>query len=150
MKRLDLIILLGLAVVSVFFGGRLAQTVLSPQVQAQSRPLSDISAFEEKANINQTGQLKHVYLLAQQWEWIPELILQEGQTYILHVASADIQHAFHLEKAATGKSIDVLIQPGREYLIPLKDLKEGAYAIGCTQYCGIEHNKMRGRLIVRK
>lgn len=149
MKRLDLIILLGLAIVSLYFGGKLAQTVLHPEIQAQSRPLQNLTVFEEKTT-NQTAESKHVYLLAQQWEWIPELVLQEGQAYILHVTSADIQHAFHLEQAATGQSIDVLIQPGQEYLIPLKDLKEGAYAIGCTQYCGIEHNKMRGRLIVRK
>jgi len=149
MKRLDLIILLGVAVASLYLGGRLTQTVLNPEIQAQSRPLPDLTVFEEKAT-SQTAAAPHVYLMAQQWQWTPELILQEGQAYVLHVASADIQHAFHLEKAATGKSIDVLIQPGREYLIPLKDLKEGAYAIGCTQYCGIEHNKMRSRLIVRK
>lgn len=149
MKRLDLMILLGLAAVSLVLGGKLATSVLSPERQAESRSLSDITAFAKKAD-SQTGEGPHVYLLAQQWQWSPELVLKEGQDYILHLASADIQHAFHLEKAATGRSIDILIQPGREYLIPLKGLKEGAYAIGCTQYCGLEHNKMRSRLIVRK
>ncbi len=149
MARHDFVFLSLIALVTLFLGYQLASGFGETQNKISHHGLQNWSDFNDKAN-RQSPDDEDLYLIARQWEWSPELELKAGKAYILHVASEDIQHAFHLEKGATGQSIDILLQPGTEYLIPLKIEKEGQYAIGCTQYCGIEHNKMRSRIIVRK
>ncbi|WP_419796616.1 MAG: hypothetical protein ACNI26_09420 [Terasakiella sp.] len=149
MKRHDIVFLLSIAFVAVFFGYQLASTLGGTEDNVRQQPIKGWEAFNDKVQAQSITD-DDLYLIARQWEWSPTLELKAGKTYLLHVASEDIQHAFHLEKGATGQSIDVLLQPGIEYLIPLKIEQEGQYAIGCTQYCGIEHNKMRSYIVVRK
>ncbi|SCA54869.1 hypothetical protein MTBPR1_10116 [Candidatus Terasakiella magnetica] len=149
MKRLDFIFITLIGLVAFLLGGKLIDSLGQTQIGFIDQPLTDLSAFEKRIEAQiQSGE--DIYLLARQWEWSTELTLKEGKNYKLHIASGDIQHAFHLEKKATGHSIDILLQPGREYVVSLNNLTAGVYAIGCTQYCGIEHNKMRGKLIVLK
>jgi len=148
MKRFDFFALILIGMAAVFFGSELASSVEKTIPNLIVKDLRNLDAFEkktEKQEVENTDQ----YLLARQWEWSGEITLQAGQEYNLHIASGDIQHGFHLEKAVTGRSVDILLQPGKVYILRLKVLTPGLYAIGCTQYCGIEHNKMRGRLIVR-
>ncbi|WP_417821019.1 hypothetical protein [Terasakiella sp.] len=149
MERRDYAILFLIALMAIFFGYQLASSFGKTQKNVTYRAIESWSDFNDKVK-GQSFNDEDIYLVARQWEWSPALELKVGQSYILHVASEDIQHAFHLEKGATGQSIDVLLQPKTEYIIPLKIEQEGQYAIGCTQYCGIEHNKMRSRIIVRK
>jgi len=149
MKRHDFVFLSLIALVALFFGYQLVSGFGVSEYNVTHRTIENWTDFNDKAN-KQSHDDDDLYLIARQWEWSPALELKAGKAYFLHLASEDIQHAFHLEKAATGQSIDVLLHPGTEYIIPLKIEQEGQYAIGCTQYCGIEHNKMRGHIIVRK
>lgn len=164
MKRLETVFLCFMAITVVFLGTNLWRSVRDNVSEVKVHELDNFSVFDHKltdfieAGVRLEGEGKDVifsdsqilYMRAEQWQWYPDLEVQSGRDYILHIASRDIQHSFHLETAATGHKIDVLIQPHKEYQILLKGLKPGAYSIGCTQYCGLEHNKMRGRLIVRK
>jgi heme/copper-type cytochrome/quinol oxidase subunit 2 len=145
-KREKLVITL-IAICALAIGYRFAGSVNKTNHFVEIIPLTTFAEFEKRSQNQKRGQ-GDIFLTAQQWAWLPELTISSNRNYILHIATADIQHAFHLETGATGQSIDVLIQPGQEYLIKLQNLKPGVFAIGCTQYCGIEHNKMRGKLIV--
>ncbi|NVJ93653.1 MAG: hypothetical protein HWE34_18450 [Methylocystaceae bacterium] len=147
MNRREKITIIIIAIFALAFGYRFAGSVNNANPIVETIPLTTFAEFENKSQNQKKGQ-GDLYLTAQQWAWLPELTIHSNQDYTLHIATADIQHAFHLEADAMGHSIDVLIQPGREYLIKLRNLKPGVFAIGCTQYCGIEHNKMRGKLIV--
>ncbi|WP_135078247.1 hypothetical protein [Terasakiella sp. SH-1] len=149
MNKRDLAILSLIGLCALYMGVQLASSLKVENRDLYIRELSHVEEFENKL-MTQKNVGTDIYLMARQWEWSSELTLQAGQTYRLHLATADIQHAFHLSKEATGQSIDILLQPGKEYIVALRNLREGVYAIGCTQYCGIEHNKMRGKLIVRK
>jgi len=160
MKKHDAVLLCGIACITIWLGMKLADS-LEPDVQNLEIRNSlgfenRLAAFVSKGEVTQEGdkdvvysEAQDLYLSAQQWEWYPDIEINAGREYRLHIASLDIQHSFHLEKDATGKPIDILIQPGKEYVIILKNMLSGVYAIGCTEYCGIEHNKMRGKLIVR-
>ncbi|MDV7338708.1 hypothetical protein RYZ26_03805 [Terasakiella sp. A23] len=149
MKRYDALFLTIIVVAAAIMGWKLVGSLSADQMGLEVRALTSLESFEDRAEKNKPDQ-KDIYLLARQWEWSSEITVQFGQEYVLHLATGDIQHAFHLPKEATGSSIDILIQPGREYLLKLPKMKPGAYAIGCTEYCGIEHNKMRSKLIVNE
>ncbi len=163
MKKIDLLGLLAIAIVSLFFGVKLMGSLQGDSFNVVVKDLPDFTEFEKR----QEAFLAHsvvteedgkdlafseqteLYVRAEQWQWYPSLEIQSGREYRLKIASSDIQHSFYLEKGAMDQKVDVLIQPGKEYVISLKNLNPGVYAIGCTEYCGIQHNKMRGVLIVR-
>ena len=85
-----------------------------------------------------------VYLGAVAFEFVPALRLQAGQTYRLHVASLDLLHGFYFPLAEA----DILLEPGRTYVFEITPDKAGAYAMQCSENCGLGHNKMLGRVQV--
>jgi cytochrome c oxidase subunit 2 len=85
-----------------------------------------------------------VFLSARRWSWYPVLELEVGKTYRLHVASADIQHGLHLEIDGAHR----LLLPGTVRVIELTPSKAGRFAIVCSDFCGIQHNKMSGFMSV--
>jgi cytochrome c oxidase subunit 2 len=85
-----------------------------------------------------------VFLSARRWSWYPVLELEVGKTYRLHVASADIQHGLHLEIDGAHR----LLPPGTVRVIDLTPSKAGRFAIVCSDFCGIQHNKMSGFMTV--
>jgi heme/copper-type cytochrome/quinol oxidase subunit 2 len=164
MKRSEIAILLIIAVCALGLGFGLVRSFVDQQAEIHVKDLTNFAEFDQKlldfmdkskrdeddVKVVVPAGTKHLYMRAEQWQWFPDLEISASSDYILHIASRDVQHSFHLENGATGQMIDILIQPNKEYEVLLKDLKEGVYAIGCTEYCGLEHNKMRGRMIVSK
>ena len=147
MKKHDYILLSIIALVAITFGYKLSQTLIVDRSHIIVDDITDLETFINQAERPQDGT--DIYLTAKQWEWSSEIILDSGRNYRLHIATEDIQHGFYLTKEATGEKIDILLQPRKKYTIVLQNLKQGVYPIGCTQYCGIAHNKMRGKIIVR-
>lgn len=156
MTRLAFIVLIAS---SLFMGWSLFFAPERTQASIILRPLNDFDSFQRRYASFREGnpldgaeviaQDEDVYMLARQWEWTPALVLEAGKTYRLHLATEDIQHGFHLQKDALGEPVDVLIQPGWEYVIEINSLNHGTYFIGCSEYCGLEHNKMRTHLTIR-
>jgi len=147
MKRLDYIALPVIFILALGLGWHLFDSLGKKAISVDQFDLSDISTFEEKTELNQPTN-KDQYILARQWSWGEEITLRSGQDYILHLATGDIAHSFHLPAKVMGQKIDILLLPGTEYLIKLENLRPGVYPIGCTEYCGIEHNKMRSKMII--
>jgi cytochrome c oxidase subunit 2 len=85
-----------------------------------------------------------VYLLARLWEWWPIVELQEGQSYRIHLSTADWQHGFSLQPT----NINISVHPGYEQIITLTPIGNGAFGIACNEYCGIGHHLMTGRIQV--
>jgi cytochrome c oxidase subunit 2 len=109
---------------------------------------SQIAAFksgaEEDGNPIIHPPAGDVFLSARRWSWYPSLELEVGKTYRLHVASTDIQHGLHLEIDGTHR----LLPPGTVRVIELTPDKPGRFAIVCSDFCGIQHNKMSGFMSV--
>ncbi len=78
-----------------------------------------------------------VYVSAGRWRFRPVLELQPGQSYRLHVASEDILHGVVIG----GK--EALLAPGRAAIMPVTTGEPGKFTMVCSEYCGLEHNKMR-------
>lgn len=87
---------------------------------------------------------QEAYLLAQQWAFVPELRLQVGVRYIVWVAATDVPHSFTLRD----QDLNLLLTPGYAYQVEFMFEEPGQYAVSCTEYCGLGHAGMFGRIIV--
>ncbi len=85
-----------------------------------------------------------VYLLGRIWQWWPVLELEKGQTYRLHLSSADWQHGFSLQPV----NINIQVHPGYEMILTMTPSEAGEFGIVCNEFCGIGHHTMTGRIRV--
>ena len=85
-----------------------------------------------------------VYILARLWEFWPVIELQKGQSYRIHLSSADWQHGFSLQPT----NINITVHPGYEHVVTLTPTQSGVFGIVCNEYCGIGHHTMTGRIHV--
>jgi cytochrome c oxidase subunit 2 len=111
-----------------------------------------VEAFAEKYQVREEEGTpvvrppagEDVYILARLWEWWPILELKKGQSYRIHLSSADWQHGFSLQPV----NINIQVHPGYEHVVTLTPTSAGDYGIVCNEYCGIGHHTMTGRIHV--
>ena len=116
--------------------------------------VAKVEAMAEKYKIGEEGEsgvpIVHpppgsdVYLLARIWEWWPVLELEKGQTYRLHLSSADWQHGFSLQPV----NINIQVHPGYEMVLTMTPTEAGEFGVLCNEFCGIGHHTMTGKLRV--
>ena len=89
--------------------------------------------------------IKEFDMIARQWAFDPEtIIVNEGDTVILHITSVDVTHGFKLsafgisEELREGETIDI------EFVADQK----GTFNFRCHISCGSGHSGMDGQLIV--
>jgi cytochrome c oxidase subunit 2 len=100
---------------------------------------------EEKGiPIAQPSPGSDAYLLARMWQWYPILKLKEGQTYRLHVSSADLQHGLCL----LPMNMNFQVLPGYDHILTITPTSKGNYQVICNEFCGIGHHLMTGRILV--
>ena len=85
-----------------------------------------------------------IYLVAAQFFWFPTLKLRAGETYRLHVSSADFQHGFSLQPM----NMNFQVVPGYDHVLTIKPQAPGTYPIVCNEFCGVGHQNMIGKIIV--
>ena len=85
-----------------------------------------------------------VLLLARLWEWYPVLELRKGETYRLHISSADWQHGLSIQPI----NINVQVLPGYDMVMTITPTQSGEYALVCNEYCGVLHHAMLGKMYV--
>ncbi len=94
------------------------------------------------------------YVTAKQWMWkfqhpegqreINALHVPVGQPTVLTMTSEDVIHSFFVP--AFRAKMDVL--PGRYTRFWFEATKVGTYRLFCAEYCGVEHSRMGGEIIV--
>ena len=85
-----------------------------------------------------------VFILARTYEWWPILELKKGQSYRIHLSSADLAHGFSLQPV----NINISVEPGYEHVFTLTPTETGEFTIVCNEYCGIGHHTMTGTIRV--
>jgi len=95
-----------------------------------------------------------VFVVAKQWMWkmqhpggqreIDALHVPLGKTVRLVLASQDVVHSFYVP--AFRIKHDVV--PGTYETLWFTPTKTGSFPIECTQYCGVQHAKMKGEVVV--
>lgn len=95
-----------------------------------------------------------VYVTGKQWMWrlqhptgqreINTLHVPAGQNVILTMISEDVIHDFYVPAFRVKQ--DVL--PGRYSTVWFRATKPGRYHLFCAEYCGTEHSRMIGEVVV--
>lgn len=94
-----------------------------------------------------------VYVTAKQWMWSftypnggrsqEALIVPVGRPVRLALTSRDVIHSFYVPALRAKKDV----VPGRMTELWFTVDVPGEYPIFCAEYCGLEHSRMRGRLV---
>lgn len=100
------------------------------------------------------AESQEVYVVAKQWMWkvqhpngkreINRLHVPVGQSIRLTIASEDVIHSFYVP--AFRVKMDAV--PGRYSQVWFEPSKAGSYHLFCAEYCGTNHSRMTGRVIV--
>lgn len=95
-----------------------------------------------------------IFVVGKQWMWklqhmegrreINELHVPQGRPIKLTMTSEDVIHSFFVP--AFRVKADVL--PGRYTTVWFEATRQGAYHLFCAEYCGTEHARMIGRVVV--
>jgi len=100
------------------------------------------------------GSSPTIKIVGHQWYWefaypdgsksLRDLKIKSGQVYKLEVTSTDVIHSFFVYEL--GIKIDAV--PGRINHYWIQADRPGEYRISCTEYCGLLHYDMLGKVIV--
>lgn len=95
-----------------------------------------------------------IHVIGKQWMWkfqhpegqreIDELHIPRGQAVKLMISSEDVIHSFFVP--AFRIHMDAV--PGQYNTVWFEPTKEGSYHLFCSQYCGSNHSRMIGRVVV--
>jgi len=85
-----------------------------------------------------------IYMVGRLWEWWPVLELEKGQSYRLHLSSADWMHGFSLQPV----NINLQVLPGYEMVLTITPTTSGEFSVICNEFCGIGHHTMTGKIHV--
>jgi cytochrome c oxidase subunit 2 len=93
-------------------------------------------------------------VIGKQWMWriyhangkreINELHVPVGQPVKLRMISDDVIHSFYIP--VFRRKMDVL--PGRRTEMSFTASRPGEYHLFCAEYCGTDHSRMRGKVVV--
>jgi cytochrome c oxidase subunit II len=125
-----------------------------PSTTYRVAPAQYVQLTEDFARRYQVGEEKgipivsppagDIYLLAKAYQWYPILRLKKGETYRLHLSSADFQHGLSLQPI----NLNLMALPGYDYVINLTPTTSGEFSLVCNEYCFLGHHLMVGKLIV--
>lgn len=88
-----------------------------------------------------------VHILARQYSFYPNTIrMKTGERYTLMITTEDVVHGFSIQLGES--SYNGVILPGFITTIEVVPLKPGNYSMYCSEYCGVVHDMMKGKLIV--
>ncbi|NOX61658.1 MAG: cytochrome C oxidase subunit II [Chloroflexi bacterium] len=85
------------------------------------------------------------YVLARTWQYQPrELTVPVGSTVTFFVTSPDVQHGFKIQDT----NANMMVIPGQITSLTVHFTRPGEYEYICTEYCGLGHGAMFGKVIV--
>ncbi len=99
-------------------------------------------------HVEKVGPGKYqAYVIAQAFTFLPnEMHFKVGDEVTFYVTSPDVQHGFYVH----GTDINVQVIPGEIAKVKTKFKRPGTYMIICTEYCGIGHQNMLGKIVVEE
>lgn len=96
------------------------------------------------------GTTKEFIVIAKQWEFDPSVIeVNQGDTVIIRLRSADVSHGLFIEGYDIGTAIITKEGWPREKVIKFVADKPGVFTFRCNVTCGPYHPFMTGKLIVK-
>lgn len=88
-----------------------------------------------------------VNAFAQMWTFLPaEIRVPAGSTVTFYLHSRDLVHGFKILET----NVNLMAIPGQVNRVTYTFREPGEYLIVCTEYCGVGHQAMFGRMIVEE
>ena len=108
--------------------------------------ITDVEPFTEGRLIQHAKDRYELHLLAKMWYFEPgEIEIPAGSVVDIYLTSADVIHGIKI----VGTNVNLMAIPGAVAYARYKFDKPGEYLIVCHEYCGIGHQNMAGKLIVK-
>ena len=144
-------IIVSILMLIVFFGAvtvaglSFGVRVPDPVQRVNPNDLAATGTFAEPGLKVVAPKRYEAYIVAQTWSFNPrEIEVPVGSVVKFYVTSKDVQHGFKLQNT----NVNMQIVPGQVSSLAVKFDKPGEYDFICTEYCGIGHAAMYGKVIV--
>lgn len=112
--------------------------------------LSGLALAVSGAKSPETSKVKEFTVIAKQWEFEPSIIeVNQGDTVIIRLRSADVSHGLFIEGYDIGAAIITKEGWPREKVIKFVADKPGVFTFRCNVTCGPYHPFMTGKLVVK-
>ncbi|ADC90202.1 cytochrome c oxidase subunit II [Thermocrinis albus DSM 14484] len=108
--------------------------------------ITDVKPFTEGKVIQHAPNRYEIHYLARMWYFEPsDVEIPAGSTVDIYLTSADVIHGFHID----GTNVNLMAIPGTVAYARVKFDKPGVYHIVCHEYCGIGHQDMATKIVVK-
>ncbi len=121
--------------------------VPSPYQRVDPKTIAKTAPFDNPGLRELSPGKYEAYILAQAspWKYYPsEIKVPVGATVTFFVTSVDVQHGFKIQDT----NINMQILPGQVSKLTYTFTKAGEFPYECTEYCGVGHQGMFGKIIV--
>ena len=111
------------------------------------RPALMLVALGACAQTGAAGDVHEVQVRAKKYAFSPKVItVKKGERVSLTITALDRDHGFKLDAF----KIDQKLKQGDPTTIEFTADKAGTYSFRCSDFCGMGHLKMKGRLVVEE
>ncbi len=94
-----------------------------------------------------SGEAHVIKMTAKKYEFNPkEITVKQGEKVRLIITATDRDHGFKLEEYG----INQKLQKGIPATIEFTADKPGTFTFKCSEFCGLGHPKMKGKLVVER
>ncbi|MBZ5671082.1 MAG: cupredoxin domain-containing protein [Acidobacteriia bacterium] len=92
-------------------------------------------------------EVHEIQMTAKKYEYNPNVItVKKGEHVKLIITALDRDHGFKLE----AYGIDQKLKKGEATTIEFTADKTGTFEFKCSEFCGMGHGKMKGKLVVEE
>lgn len=108
--------------------------------------ITDVKPFTEGKVIQHAPNRYELHYLAKMWYFEPaEVEIPAGSVVDIYLTSGDVIHGFQIDNT----NVNLMAVPGTVAYARYKFDKPGVYHIVCHEYCGIGHQDMTAKIVVK-
>ena len=121
--------------------------VPAPEARVDPKTVAQTPPFDNPGLRELAPGKYDAYIVAQAspWKYYPsEIRVPLGATVTFYVTSVDVQHGFRVQDT----NVNMMVLPGQVAKLTATFDKAGEFPYVCSEYCGVGHQNMFGKVIV--
>lgn len=108
--------------------------------------IANVQPYEQGKVVKISDNEYEIYYVARMWFFDPQNVeIPVGSKVRIYLTSLDVVHGFHI----WGTNVNLMAIPKAVNYYEINFDKEGEYVISCHEYCGVAHQNMIGKIIVK-
>ncbi len=137
-------------VIIFFIAVTIAGAMMGIQIPGQvgrvdPNTVSEVGEFSEPGVRELAPGKYEAVIMSKTWSFEPrEITIPKGSEVTFYITSEDVQHGFKLQDT----NLNVMVLPGQVTSLTIVFDEAGEYPYICTEYCGLGHAAMFGKVIV--